>query len=187
MVTLLTVAALSVASYAGTMVDNFFAFVAQLTLTPADHRGAVSAAQSVGVGTLVIVALGLGNLLRLVPLSVFGLCALAPWALALHSARHRHDPRTSTRRGVIATFTATVALGGDNIAVWTPLLRAGGIAHALVVLVVFAVGQLGFVSLARLTAQHPRLVGFGERAGQWVLPAIYASLGVIILLETGVL
>lgn len=187
MTSLVSLVLLSLASYGGTMVDNVVAFSAQLALTPEEKRPATSAAQSAGVAVLVLISLGLGSALRLVPLSFFGLCALAPWALAVHTFRHRHDVHSPTRRGVTGTFVSTLALGGDNLAVWTPLLRAGGILHGLVVLAVFAVSQIAFVTGARSLVRHPHITRLSDRAGQWALPAVYLALGVVILLETGVL
>jgi cadmium resistance protein CadD (predicted permease) len=87
----------------------------------------------------------------------------------------------------MGTFLATVALGGDNVAVWTPLLRAGNFVHGGVVLAVFAGCQILFVSFARRLVLHPRITQWGEKVGHWALPVVYVLLGVVILLETGVI
>ncbi len=187
MTSLFALLAVSLVSYVGTMSDNLLAFSAQLALTPEEKRGAVSSAQSAGVGVLVIASLVLGNILRILPLAAFSLCALAPWALAVQAVRHRHDGYVSSRRGVTATFVSTLALGGDNVAVWTPLLRAGGFIHGGVVLAVFTGCQILFVSLARRLVRHPRISQWAERVGHWVLPLVYVLLGVVILLETRVI
>jgi cadmium resistance protein CadD (predicted permease) len=80
-----------------------------------------------------------------------------------------------------------VALGGDNIAVWIPLLRANGSWHEVLVLIVFALWELLFITGAQAIASHPRVVAFGEKYGRGLIPWVYLGLGVLILFECGTL
>jgi cadmium resistance protein CadD (predicted permease) len=171
-------------AFVGTMFDNLFAFASQLIVTdPARHRR-VAWAQSLGVLTLIALAAGVGTLLAVVPTRWVGLLAVAPWALAAHAWRHRGDARRQQfRRGAITTFTITLALGGDNLAVWIPLLRAGGSYRGLATAATFMAWEALFVSGAIALARHPRVVTWGSKWGPSLVPWVYLGLGVMILVE----
>ena len=122
--------------------------------------------------------------LHVIPLRWVGLLALAPWTLAWHSWRHRHDEvATSVRRGVITTFLVTLGLGGDNLAVWIPILRAASLEHEITLCLVFALWQVAFVVVTWALATHPRVVSWGRTGGRYFVPWLYAALGVVILFE----
>lgn len=171
-------------AYVGTMFDNYFAFSAQLVVTARERYRRVAWAQALGVATLVIIALGVGTALAAVPLRLIGLLAIAPWALAWHAWQHRGDAtRQVFRRGATTTFLATLALGGDNLAVWIPLLRAKGVAGALIMVAAFAVLEVAFILSSQYLASRPRVVDWGTRRASSLVPVIYGALGVLVLLE----
>jgi cadmium resistance protein CadD (predicted permease) len=170
-------------AFLGTMVDNFFAFSAQLVLTePARYRR-VSWAQASALTVLVVIAGGVGTLLDVIPVRWIGLLCVAPFGFAIHAWRHREAPHEQFRRGAITTFVVTLALGGDNVAVWIPLFRATGLRHGLVALATFAVWDLLFLFSARKLATHPRVVEWGRSHMPGLMPYIYVLLGVLILVE----
>ncbi|HUX05099.1 MAG TPA: cadmium resistance transporter [Acidimicrobiales bacterium] len=171
-------------AFLGTMFDNFFAFAAQLVVTPPERFRRVSWAQAFGVMTLILLAGAVSGVLAPVPLRVIGLVCVAPWALALYAWRHRHEPaREQYRRGAVTTFLITLALGGDNLAVWIPLLRAHGAAGAAGSVAVLLIWESLFVFAAQGIAGHPRVVGWGHRRGPFLVPIVYVLLGVLILVE----
>ena len=113
-----------------------------------------------------------------------GALALAPWALALHAWRRRHEPvRERYRRGATTTFLATLALGGDNVAVWIPLLRATGVEGAITMLATFSVLEFAFVASAQFLTTRPNIVAWGTRHAHKLVPFVYGALGVLILFE----
>ncbi len=184
--TILSVIVVAILAFLGTMFDNFFAFSAQLIVTAKDRVRRVSYAQAFGVATLLALSAGVGSLLSPIPLPWVGLLCVAPWALAWYAWRHRDKvPSEVNRRGALTTFAITLALGGDNLAVWIPLLRADGIAHAIVTVVIFAVLELLFIVTARGVAGHPRVVEWGTKHAPSFLPWMYFGLGVLILIECG--
>jgi cadmium resistance protein CadD (predicted permease) len=171
-------------AYIGTMIDNLFAFAAQLTLTTRERFSLVTMAQSAGVVVLVGLAAAVGSSLTVLPIRVVGVLALAPWALAWRNWRHRRDDIVeSPRRGAVTTFLVTLGLGGDNLAVWIPLLRANGVVHEFALCVVFAVCQVLFIALSWTLATHPRVVAWGQRGGRYFVPWLYVGLGLVILFE----
>ena len=185
---ILSVIVIAALAYVGTMFDNFFAFAAQLSLTERTRFQRVSIAHAWGVATLLLIAAGVGTLLTALPLRWVGLLCVAPFALATYAWRQRLQPANEQfRRGAITTFTLCLALGGDNIAVWIPLLRANGSLHEVLIIVVFALWEVLFIAGAQAIAGHPRVVAFGERFGRNLIPWVYLGLGVLILFECGTL
>lgn len=184
--TILGVVVVATLAYLGTMFDSFFAFAAQLIVTEKKRVRRVSYAQAFGVAALLVLAGGIGSLLAPIPLPWVGLLCLAPWALAWHAWRHGDKaPKEVFRRGVLTTFATTLALGGDNLAVWIPLLRADGVAHAFVTVVDFAALEVVFIVTAQRLSRHPRVVAWGTRHAPSFLPWLYFGLGVLILVECG--
>lgn len=185
---LVTVVVVASLAFIGTMFDNFFAFAAQLIVTKRENYPRVAWAQALGVLTLLVIAAGVGSLLAPIPTRWIGLLCVAPWALAWYSFQHRHDPaKEQFRRGAITTFTLTLALGGDNLAVWIPLLRANGVAKALVTAAVFAAFEVLFVVTAQSLASHPSVVQWGRKHGPTFIPWVYVALGALVLYECGTL
>lgn len=181
---LLDVAGVGSLAFVGTMFDDYFAFGAQLLVTDRSRYRRVATGQALGVAALVVVSAGVGSLLAPVPLRAIGLLCVAPFALALHAWRHRRDERrTAYRRGAVTTFVLTLGLGGDNVAVWTPLLRARGVLGGLGVVAAFAAWEAIFVASAVALAAHPRVVDWGARRGPLLVPWVYLGLGVLILAE----
>jgi cadmium resistance protein CadD (predicted permease) len=173
-------------AFFGTMFDNFFAFAAQLVVTDRSRYRRVGWAQAIGVATLIVLAGGIGSLLAPIPLPWVGLLAIAPWALGWHAWRHRAEPASEQfRRGAITTFTLTLALGGDNLAVWIPLLRASGVVHSVVTVLTFVVCEALFVVSAQVLTLHPRIVKWGDEHAAGLTPWVYFALGVLILFECG--
>jgi cadmium resistance protein CadD (predicted permease) len=170
-------------AYIGTMVDNFFAFSAQLIVTEPSRYRRVSWAQAAAVTILVVIAGGVGTLLTAIPLRWIGLLCVAPFGFAIHAWRHRQAPHEQFRRGAITTFIITLAIGGDNVAVWIPLFRASGLRHVVVAVVTFAIWELIFLYSSRRLATHPRVVTWGRAHMPALMPFVYVLLGVLILIE----
>lgn len=181
---LLGVAGVGSLVFVATMFDDYFAFSAQLVATDHSRFRRVAAGQALGVAAVVAMSAAVGSLLAAVPLRAVGLLSVAPFALAVHAWRHRHDERHRVyRRGAVTTFVMTIGLSGDNVAVWTPLLRAHGVLGGLGIVAVFAVWEAIFLSSAMALARHPRVVEWGAGLGPRLVPWVYAGLGVLILVE----
>ncbi len=182
--TILGVIIVALLAYLGTMFDNFFAFAAQLLVTDPSRFRRVSWAQALGVATLLSLAAAIGSFLTLIPLPWVGLLSLAPFGLGVYAFRQRGvAPREQFRRGALTTFALTLALGGDNLAVWIPLLRANGLFHAVVTIAIFALLEFLFLVGAQSLVRHPRVVTWGTKHAPSMLPWVYFALGVLILIE----
>lgn len=172
--------------FLGTMFDNIFGFAAQLLVTERRRFRRVGWAQASGIAVLVVLAAGVGSLLAPIPLRWIGVLCLAPWAFAALAWRGRHSVEpTQFRRGALTTFTLTLALGGDNLAVWIPLLRANGIGRAVVTVLTFTVWDAIFIVGAQRITSWPGVVNWGTHFAPKLIPWVYLLLGVMILVECG--
>ena len=181
--TIIGVVVVATLAFVGTMFDNFFAFAAQLIVTDRARFRRVSTAQALAMALLLGVAGAIGTILAPIPVRWIGLLCVAPFGFAIHAWRHRDAPREQYRRGSITTFAVTLALGGDNLAVWIPLLRANGLAHGLITAAVFVVLEVAFLISAQRLALHPRVVSWGRNHAPAVIPFVYVALGFLILWE----
>jgi cadmium resistance protein CadD (predicted permease) len=181
--TILGVVVVATLAFVGTMFDNFFAFAAQLVVTDPARFRRVSLAQAFAMAFLFALAAALGAVLAPIPVRWIGLLCVAPFAFAIHAWRHRDTPREQYRRGGLTTFAITLALGGDNLAVWIPLLRSNSLTHGLVIAGLFALLDIVFLVGAQRLARHPRVVAWGRRYAPEVIPFVYVALGVLILWE----
>lgn len=173
-------------AFLGTMFDNFFTFASQLLVTDRPHFRKVSIAQALGVVALLLLASAVGSLLTAIPTRWIGVLALAPWALGVYAWRHREDPvHEQYRRGAVTTFLVTIALGGDNLAVWIPLLATSGIIGVLGTIAVFGFWEIVFLALAQWLVGRPSIIKWGIRHAKKLFSVIYFFLGILILVESG--
>jgi cadmium resistance protein CadD (predicted permease) len=176
--------AIGVGAFVGTMVDNFFAFAAQLVLTEPKRFRRVSYAHVIGVLVLLIGSAAVGSALNFISLEWIGVLAVAPLALAWHGWRHRNE-LSPQRRGATTTFLVTVGLGGDNLAIWIPILRAQGVLRGIAVALTILVLDIGAVFLARYVVKRPSVIQFGQRWSLTLMPPLYCGLAVLIVWQCG--
>jgi len=180
----LTIVDVSVLAYVATMIDNFAAFTGQLALAPSERFRALAQSQSAAVALLAGVAAFLGSVLHVIPLAVFALGAAAPWWLGWHAWRQRHDADDEPgAKRAVTVFLVTLALGGDNVAVWIPLFRLYGVAGLSLTLATFAACHAFFLAIARYLSTHPVVRQRSDRVSRLIAPWLYALLGIVILLE----
>lgn len=181
--TILSAPIIASLAFVGTMCDNFVTLAAQLVLTDSSRVRRVVRAQALGVVTMVALALALGFVFHAVPLRWLGLLALAPASFAVHAWHARRKATPVRSHGAAATFALTLAIGGDNLAVWSPLFRADDPARLVATLLAFAVWEVLLLAGARGLARHPRVANWGEAHLARVMWLIYAALAVLVLVE----
>ena len=180
--------------FAGTNVDDLIVLTVLFLAARASGRprpGHIWAGQYTGIAVLVLVS-GLAALgLALVPDQWVGLLGLVPVALGVRGligARHGPDDDPPVAAGnALAVAGVTIANGADNIAVYTPMFRTLGAAGSVVVVVVFAVLIAVWCAAASWLGSHRRVVDLVRRYGHWLVPLVFITIGLVILLESGVL
>lgn len=92
-----------------------------------------------------------------------------------------------TVAGPISVAGVTIANGGDNISVYTPLFRTIGVAGSVVTVVVFAVLVAVWCEAGSWLGSHRRVIAVVRRFGHWIVPAVFLVIGAVIIVESGVL
>jgi len=174
--------ALGAGAFAATMIDNFVALAAQLTVTPVDRHRHLAYAQFAALMSIVALSLLVGGVLNAIPLRLVGLLAVAPLGYAWSKWSRRHQPDIEhPRRGIITTALVTLALSGDNIAVWSALFRSSGVGGGLVHIVSYAVLDALGLGLTLVVARHRAVVNVASRVSIFVEIPLYIALSVVIM------
>ncbi|GAA4735796.1 cadmium resistance transporter [Phytohabitans rumicis] len=183
-----TVAA-AVGVFAGTNVDDLVVLTVLFLAARTAGRPRpwqIWAGQYAGIGVLVAVSAVAALGLTIVPDGWIRLLGLIPLALGVRGliAALRHDddaPEPVTASGLLSVAGVTIANGGDNISVYTPLLRTIGLAGSLVTVAVFAVLVAVWCAAGSLLASHPKVIAGARRYGHWIVPAVFIAVGALIL------
>jgi cadmium resistance protein CadD (predicted permease) len=174
--------ALGAGAFAATMIDNFVALAAQFTVTPLDRHRHLAYAQFAALMSIVALSLLVGGVLNAIPLRLVGLLAVAPLGYAWSKWSRRHQPDIEhPRRGIITTALVTLALSGDNIAVWSALFRSSGVSGGLVQILSYAVLDALGLGLTLVVARHRAVVNVASRVSIFVEIPLYVALSVVIM------
>ncbi|MDW5596811.1 cadmium resistance transporter [Conexibacter stalactiti] len=187
----LGVAAAAAGAFAGTNVDDLLVLALLFTTSRTVARPRpwqIWAGQYLGIGLLVGVALLAALGLTLVPDRWIGLLGLIPLALGLRgllaAARaDRDDPPPPVAAGVLAIAAVTIANGADNVAVYTPILRALTLAEVALTVAVFAALVAVWCGAGALLASHRHATTVVERWGAWLVPVVFVAIGALIVTD----
>jgi cadmium resistance transport/sequestration family protein len=180
--------------FAATNVDDVFLLLAFF----ADRRYRmthVMAGQYIGMATLVAVSAVASLISLALPAPWLGLLGLVPLALglkALFAPRSDADdddvvPPINGGSTVMTIASITIANGGDNIGVYTPLFATMSVQRIAVFVVVFAIMTALWCELARRLVLHPAWGAPIRRLSARLLPLVLIVLGVWIIAEMGTL
>jgi cadmium resistance protein CadD (predicted permease) len=185
--------AVGVAVFAATNVDDLLVLVAFLA-DPAYRTRHVVVGQVAGIGLLVAVSAACALLALVVPdewigltgLAALGLGLSALWRLVRGGQEEGAPPAPApSRTQALAVGVVTVANGGDNVAVYTPLFATSSGADVALLAAVFLAMTALAIAGARALVRHPALGGVIRRGGRVALPLVLIGLGVLIPLEAG--
>ena len=104
-------------------------------------------------------------------------------------SRRRTGRGRAVDRAVGRSFTAaalvTIAAGGDNLAVYIPLFRVGGLTNVSAIVAVFIAGEAGLTALILWGGRHPRARTIMGRVGHIAVPVVLCVLGVVVMVQAG--
>ena len=153
--------------------------------------------QTLGIGLLVAVSLGVALAASAVPGPWVGVLGLLPIALGGREliARRRGNeegaampdvavvPGRAGARRAAAVAGVTLANGGDNIGVYAPLFAARSPAEAALLVGVFGVMLGAWLFGALWLARRSAAAGPLQRAGRTVFPYALIAIGFVIVVE----
>lgn len=142
------------------------------------------------VGSLVIPQSWIG-LLGFLPI-IIGLRRLLRWRSVEHLENtappiDAHPPArlaSLLNPQIYYVAAVTVANGGDNIGIYTPLFANSSLTQLGLILLVFFVLVAGWCYLGWRLSRHPLVAGTLTRYGHVIVPVVLIGLGLYILLES---
>ncbi|KAA2266633.1 cadmium transporter [Solihabitans fulvus] len=181
-------------AFVGTNIDDFIVLI---VLFLASRTGTlrlrhIIGGQYAGFAVLLLVSLGAAVGLMVIPDKWVGLLGLLPLALGVRglvlAARHTDGDEGVVRAGgLLAVAAITIGNGGDNISVYSVMLRTLGTVDRLVTLATFLVLLGVWCALASVVSRHRRVIAALVRVGHWLVPVVYVVIGGVIVLRSGVL
>ncbi|TFF04423.1 cadmium transporter [Cellulosimicrobium terreum] len=155
----------------------------------------IVAGQYLGLVTLIAVSFLAALGLTIVPDEWVGLLGLIPLAIGVlalvRTLRGQDDDDEADSAlkavGLLGVAGITIANGGDNIAIYTPVFRTISTPDALVTIVVFLVLLALWCLLARAIGTNEKVTEALEKVEHWLVPVVFIGLGVFILIESGTL
>jgi len=185
-------ALLAAALFAATDVDDLFLLIAFFA-DPRARPGEVVAGQFLGIGALVVASLGFALMTLAVPTAYVGLLGFIPIAMGLARLRAlRADgddddgkPPAGPWRGALTVAAVTIANGGDNVGVYTPVFAVRPGAEIAAIVVVFAVVTAVWCAVAHALVRHPALGPPIRRHALWLTPLVLVAVGAFVLYDAG--
>jgi cadmium resistance transport/sequestration family protein len=192
----------AVVVYVSTSIDDLFILMV-LFGQPHSRKGALSIwrGQYAGVGILIAISLLAAFALHLVPQSwIVGFLGLAPIALGIRAIRKNpEEPDTEVlekMKGINAdgshrlfwTMTViTIAAGGDNLGIYIPYFVSLDYRGIFIAIMVFLVLIALFCRIGQWLAKIPFVAKTLSSYSRIIIPIVFITLGILILLENGTL
>jgi cadmium resistance protein CadD (predicted permease) len=146
-----------------------------------------------GIACLVAISAAAAVGLILVPEDWVGLLGLVALTIGIYKligairTREKSTQRNLVAGGVISVAALAISNGGDNVSVYVPLFRSNGLVQSIEMVAVFAACLAVWCAAASLFGSHKKLVELIEQYGHWIVPTLYMAVGVLIMVNTGLL
>ncbi|GAA2615023.1 cadmium resistance transporter [Paractinoplanes durhamensis] len=156
----------------------------------------IAVGQYLGFAAILAVAVAAAFGATFLPESVLPYLGLLPIALGVKAAvqawRHRgaDGEEREIRAGgpkPLEVAAVTFANGGDNIGVYVPVFATAGTGGMTVYAIVFLLLVAVWVAAGRYFATRPVIAAALSRWGHILLPVVLIGIGLLILIEGGVL
>jgi cadmium resistance protein CadD (predicted permease) len=149
----------------------------------------VTIGQFLGIMLLVIVSASAALLILVVPLFVIGLMGFIPIGLGIKRLIERQQTNKQNRRldhlSFLSVAGITVANGGDDIGVFTPLFAKYNTNTEVTILAILFMFLTGvWCLLTYYFIKHPLIASRIRHASQIMSPIILIGLGVYILMDS---
>ena len=195
MVSSLAILGTAIVVFVSTNIDDLFVLLVFFSDTGVRLRNIVIG-QFAGIAALLAISWAASRLSVVIPSTYIGLLGIAPIAIGFHKLlefRHKSEAgeelKTHREAGVngqlIFIALTTVANGGDNIGVYTPLFAVLTAKELAETALVFAIMTALWCYFAHFMVNRPRLGAPIRKWGRLLAPLVLIGLGALILLRTG--
>ena len=153
--------------------------------------------QYLGIAALYGVSVLASFLVLVIPAAYIGLLGFAPIFFGLRRLwelwngvetgdnPEDHEKASVGHGNIVAVALVTIANGGDNISIYTPLFATRSVYEILAIGCIFAILTAVWLGAAHSLVNHPTLGAPIRRHGHRVVPFILIALGILILYEAG--
>jgi cadmium resistance protein CadD (predicted permease) len=185
---------LAVVLFVSTNIDDVFVLLAFFA-DPRTRTRDIVVGQYLGIGALYLASV-IASLLSLVFAAPYmGLLGFIPIAIGLVKLRERwrgegsgNDaediaPATNAAR-LLSVAAITIANGGDNIGVYTPVFATRTSAEIVTIVIVFAVLVALLLLAAHWLVRHPALGAPIRRYGPALSPWVLIAIGVFVIYDS---
>lgn len=182
--------------FVSTNVDDIFVLLGFFS-DPKFRARQIVIGQYLGIAVLFAVSL-LASLISLViPAAYIGLLGLAPIFIGLKKLwelwkgtdtdddPEDHEKASAGHGNIVAVALVTMANGGDNISIYTPIFATRSIYEIATIAVIFAVLTAMWIGSAHSLVNHRTIGAPIRRYGNRVVPFVLVALGILILHEAG--
>lgn len=193
---LLGVFGVAIVVFASTNVDDIFVLLGFFT-DPKFRAKQVVIGQYLGIAALYGVSVLASFLVLVIPAAYIGLLGFAPIFFGLRRLwelwngvetgdnPEDHEKASVGHGNIVAVALVTIANGGDNISIYTPLFATRSVYEILAIGCIFAILTAVWLGAAHSLVNHPTLGAPIRRHGHRVVPFILIALGILILYEAG--
>lgn len=192
----LGVLGVAIVTFTSTNIDDIFVLLGFFA-DPKFRLRQIIIGQYLGIGVLYGVSAIASLLALVIPAAYIGLLGLAPiyfglgrlWELwngrEAGDNPEDHSKVSAGHGNIVAIALVTIANGGDNISVYTPLFATRSAYEVLAIGCIFAVLTAVWLGAAHSLVNHPKLGAPIRRHGHRVVPFVLIALGILILYEAG--
>jgi cadmium resistance protein CadD (predicted permease) len=182
---------LAVLVFASTNIDDIFVLLGFLT-DPHFQLRNVAVGQYLGIGVLVVVSVAASLVSLVFAPEYVGLLELLPVLIGVirlftllrargkKDAQH-HEARSGSIGQIASVAAVTMANGGDNIGIYTPLFATQTASATAVIVIVFIILTALWIGIAHRLVSHPTLGAPIRRYGHIAVPFVLIGLGIYIL------
>ncbi len=196
MITLVSTALIATSVFVATNIDDLIllgVFFTTATKSSTQNRfyGSVSAivlGQFLGIGLLIGISLLTSSISLIIPANYIRFLGILPLALGLYQLwpQNNTDDNSTPLSAKISTTTValiTIANGGDNIGVYSPLFATQTLEEVTLTVGIFAVMTGLWIVVAHWISTHPYTGAVIQRYAPRLLPFVFIGLGLFILFD----
>ncbi len=113
------------------------------------------------------------------------LIGIARFVAYVRGGGEEDAPPVGTSAAIFAVAAATIANGGDNIAVYTPAFAGRSVLELAGIAACFAILTAVWLVFANWLVNHPQLGAPIRRYGQPIVPFVLIAIGLMVLNDAG--
>jgi cadmium resistance protein CadD (predicted permease) len=184
----------AIVMFASTNIDDIFVLLGFFA-DPKFRAKQIVIGQYLGIGILYGISVVASLLVLVIPAAYIGLLGFAPIYFGLRRLwelwngietgdnPEDHEKASAGHGNIVAVTLVTLANGGDNLSVYTPIFATRSIYEILTMGCIFAVLTAIWLGAAHSLVNHPTLGAPIRRYGHRIVPFVLIVLGILILHE----